>query len=169
MRVLSIAYHTGEVNSPSMLESTRPLPKVPSAPPVPPPRHSGLGCRGSSGPARFRLLHPQVEDGKHDQDQNRGANHPSYHWGGEGPHHFGSGLRAPHQGDEAKDDGRDRHHFRPKPLDSPLHDRPFRVVTAETIEGLPKVDQHYDAGFHGRAEEGDEADPDRDAEVVSRE
>ena len=35
------------------------------------------------------------------------------------------------------------------------------------LDGLFEVDDHHDAGLHRRAEERDEADPDRDREVVA--
>ena len=78
-------------------------------------------------------------------------------------------------GSRPGDDGRDRHHLRAQPQQRAFHDRVAQRRTRERAaelallprDGLFEVDDHHDAGLHRRAEQRDEADPDRDREVVA--
>src|ERR1700722_18478250 len=74
-----------------------------------------------------------IEDRIENQSQKRRSNNAPHHGRGDALHHFGTGTRAPHNGQKAEEDSRHRHHLGPDTLHGALLHRGDEIV--ETIHG----------------------------------
>ncbi len=78
---------------------------------------------------------------------------------------------APHDGQQAGDNGHHRHHLGAQTQGGAMDHRPMqaRLVRLaaghEVIPGVVEVDQHQDAGLHRHPGQSDKAHPDRHREV----
>ena len=103
------------------------------------------------------------------------AQHSADDGGGEGLHHFRAGARAPHDRQEAGDDGGDGHHFRAQAQARAFLDGDDEIGARErSAEGLAlllqrlfEIHDHDHAGLDRGAEERDVADGDGGAEIVA--
>ena len=129
------------------------------------------------------VLQPQLpladreeDDRRHDQHVDERRDHAAEHRRGQRFHHFRADTGAPHDRQQPRDDGGDRHHLGSQAEQRAFHDRVAQRRTREraselaplALDGLFQIDDHHDAGLHRRPEERDEADPDRDREVVAQ-
>src|SRR6266487_2086572 len=126
-------------------------------------------------PTQLALAQPGEDDGRHDQDVNQTADHAADDGRSQRFHYLRAGARAPHDGQQTRDDGRDRHDLGTEPQPRAVFDRLDQVVAVEVRaalgllfpEHLIQINDHDDAGLDGGAEERDVADPNGDTEVVA--
>ena len=129
------------------------------------------------------MLQPQLsladreeDDRRHDQHVEERRNHAAKDRRRQRFHHLGAYTGAPHDRQQPRDDGRDRHDLGPQAEQRAFHNRIAQRRTREraselallALNGLLQIDDHHDAGLHRRPEERNEADPDRDREVVAQ-
>ena len=106
------------------------------------------------------------EAGKHS------ANHRGCQW----LHHFGPGLRAPHDGDQARDDGGYGHDFGTQPQESSFFYGIQQIIvvkiltTLETFlfQGFLQIGDHHNAGLNGCSKKGNVSDPYCDTEMIAK-
>ena len=127
--------------------------------------------------AELALTDREEQHRGHDQHVNQRRDHAAQHRRGQWLHHLGPHARAPHDRQQAGDDGGDGHHFGAQPQQRAFHHGvPQRHAGQRAAERLPlaldrllQVDDHHDTGLHGGPEQRNEADPDRHREVVAEE
>src|ERR1700737_5292752 len=112
----------------------------------------------------------EVQRGVDDQLENRGSDDAAHHRCGDALHHVGAGALRPEAGNQADEDGRDRHHLGTDALDRAVHDGLARLVARSGFAFFPgevEVEQHDDARLGIESRERNEPHPDGDRHVVA--
>src|SRR5437588_889596 len=81
-----------------------------------------IAClRPQRAPPQSSFLHQHEENRNQNQYVNRGRNHSADHGGGNRLHHVRANTTRPENGNQAGEDGGDRHQLWPEPMDSTLN------------------------------------------------